>query len=152
MADKSEHGFAGTDEERQREAANKGGHTAHDKEKGTVHEFTSEDAVEAGRKGGKTVHGVAHEGEVIRDEVDGGEQMPRPKKTRGGTHDQHVTAGKKGGSRIRELIELGYLYEKEHGIGPGRERRRSRRGTAESGEGQADGREEAAVASSEGAE
>lgn len=45
---------------------------------------------------------------------------PNPKRTRGGNHDQHVHAGKKGGSRIRELIELGYKYEEEHGIGPGR--------------------------------
>jgi hypothetical protein len=34
-----------------------------------------------------------------------------------------VTAGKKGGSRIRQLIELGYKYEEEHGIGPGRNER-----------------------------
>ena len=48
---------------------------------------------------------------------------PQDKRTRGGTHVQHVTAGKKGGSRIRELIELGYKYEQEHGIGPGRSER-----------------------------
>ena len=66
----------------------------------------------------------------------------RGRRTRGGTHDQHVTAGKKGGSRIRELIELGYKYEQEHGIGPGQnersklaaKRRTSKTGTGESGE------------------
>ena len=155
MADKSEHGHAGTDEERQHEAANKGGHASH--EKGAAHEFTSEDAAEAGRKGGKAAHGAAREGGA-GGEGGGGEQtMPRAKKTRGGTHDQHVTAGKKGGSRIRQLIELGYLYEKEHGIGPGRERRRGRRGKVEEGgegeaaaEGETGGREEAAVASGAG--
>jgi hypothetical protein len=48
---------------------------------------------------------------------------PKSKKTRGGTRDQHIQAGKKGGSRIRQLIELGYKYEEEHGIGPGRSER-----------------------------
>jgi len=44
-------GFAGMDEEKQREIASKGGKAAH--EKGTAHEFTSEEAAEAGRKGGQ---------------------------------------------------------------------------------------------------
>jgi uncharacterized protein len=44
-------GFASMDEEKQREIASKGGKTAH--EKGTAHEFTSEEAQEAGRKGGQ---------------------------------------------------------------------------------------------------
>ena len=39
------------DEEKQREIASKGGKAAH--EKGTAHEFTSEEAQEAGRKGGQ---------------------------------------------------------------------------------------------------
>ena len=46
-------GFASMDEERQREIASKGGKAAH--EKGTAHEFTSEEARDAGRKGGQTV-------------------------------------------------------------------------------------------------
>jgi uncharacterized protein len=55
MADKnkSERGFASMDEEKQREIASKGGRAAH--EKGTAHEFTSEEAREAGRKGGEAV-------------------------------------------------------------------------------------------------
>ena len=44
-------GFASMDAERQREIARKGGRAAH--EKGTAHEFTSEEAREAGRKGGQ---------------------------------------------------------------------------------------------------
>lgn len=44
-------GFASMDEERQREIASKGGRAAH--EKGTAHEFTPEEAREAGRKGGE---------------------------------------------------------------------------------------------------
>lgn len=39
------------DEDRQREIASKGGRIAH--EKGTAHEFSSEEAREAGRKGGE---------------------------------------------------------------------------------------------------
>lgn len=46
----SNRGFASMDEEKQREIASKGGKAAH--EKGTAHEFTSEEAREAGRKGG----------------------------------------------------------------------------------------------------
>jgi general stress protein YciG len=142
MADKGQPGFAGMDEERHREVSQEGGHASHDK--GNAHEFDREEASEAGRKGAQ-VRQMAHASR----ETAGGTNMPmnnqgrsqeggeqnnggieierteqssagRTKKTRGGTHDQHVTAGKKGGSRIRELIELGYKYEEEHGIGPGR--------------------------------
>jgi uncharacterized protein len=41
------------DEEKKRRVASKGGRAAH--EKGTAHEFSSEEAREAGRKGGKTI-------------------------------------------------------------------------------------------------
>ena len=50
---RSGRGFAGMDEEKQREIASKGGKAAH--EKGTAHEFDSEEAREAGRKGGEAV-------------------------------------------------------------------------------------------------
>ncbi|MEG3941408.1 KGG domain-containing protein [Microcoleus sp. AT3-A2] len=53
MTDTSNRGFASMDEDKQREIASKGGKAAH--EKGTAHEFTSEEAREAGRKGGETV-------------------------------------------------------------------------------------------------
>ncbi|MCE3235034.1 MAG: ral stress protein [Vampirovibrio sp.] len=49
----SNRGFASMDEKKQREIASKGGKAAH--EKGTAHEFTSEEAREAGRKGGEAV-------------------------------------------------------------------------------------------------
>ena len=51
--DTSKRGFASMDEQKQREIASKGGHAAH--EKGTAHEFTPEEAREAGRKGGEAV-------------------------------------------------------------------------------------------------
>ena len=53
MPDTSNRGFASMDEDKQKEIASKGGKAAH--EKGTAHEFTSEEAREAGRKGGETV-------------------------------------------------------------------------------------------------
>src|SRR5579859_846769 len=46
-------GFASMDRERQREIARKGGRAAH--EKGTAHEFTSDEARAAGKKGGERV-------------------------------------------------------------------------------------------------
>lgn len=52
MANTSNRGFASMDRERQREIASKGGRAAH--QKGTAHEFTSEEARQAGRKGGES--------------------------------------------------------------------------------------------------
>jgi uncharacterized protein len=46
-------GFASMDPSRQRDIARKGGRAAH--EKGTAHEFSSEEARAAGRKGGYSV-------------------------------------------------------------------------------------------------
>ena len=47
----SSRGFASMDSDKQREIASMGGKAAH--QKGTAHEFTSEEAREAGRKGGQ---------------------------------------------------------------------------------------------------
>lgn len=49
----STRGFASMDPERQRQIAREGGKAAH--LKGTAHEFTSEEARNAGRKGGERV-------------------------------------------------------------------------------------------------
>ncbi len=46
-------GFAAMDQEKQKAIASKGGRAAH--EKGTAHEFSSEEAAAAGRKGGEKV-------------------------------------------------------------------------------------------------
>src|SRR5512140_1496604 len=56
----SNRGFASMDPERQREIASEGGKAAH--EKGTAHEFSSQEAREAGSKGGQAAHekGTAH--------------------------------------------------------------------------------------------
>jgi general stress protein YciG len=50
---KSQRGFAAMDAEKQREIASKGGRAAH--AKGTAHEFSTDEAREAGRKGGESV-------------------------------------------------------------------------------------------------
>ena len=49
----SKRGFASMDSSKQREIASKGGRAAH--QKGTAHEFTSDEARVAGRKGGEAV-------------------------------------------------------------------------------------------------
>lgn len=51
MAGKSKRGFASMSTDKQRQIASKGGRAAH--AKGTAHEFTSEEARLAGRKGGQ---------------------------------------------------------------------------------------------------
>lgn len=65
---KSNRGFASMDPDRQRQIASEGGKAAH--EKGTAHEFTSEEAREAGRKGGQARS-------ANRKRMAGGSQMPQ---------------------------------------------------------------------------
>ena len=74
----SKRGFASMDEEKQREIASKGGKAAH--EKGTAHEFDSEEARAAGRKGGE----ASHCGKT------GGSGQSS---SRGGSSAQHAKAG-----------------------------------------------------------
>jgi uncharacterized protein len=54
MVAKEDRGFASMDRNKQREIASKGGKAAH--QKGTAHEWTSDEAREAGRKGGMASH------------------------------------------------------------------------------------------------
>ncbi|WP_437857115.1 KGG domain-containing protein [Sorangium sp. So ce363] len=106
------------DDDRQREIASTGGKAAH--EKGTAHEFSSEEAREAGRKGGESVsQDREHMAEIGRK---GGEIVSQDREhmaeigrkggeargdgaenddgrsgsgqgQRGGSHEQHVRAG-----------------------------------------------------------
>lgn len=115
MSDTSKRGFASMDEDKQREIASKGGHAAH--EKGTAHEFTPEEAREAGRKGGETVsQDREHMAEIGREggkhshgggrkkenreeteettETEDIEDSSEETKTRGGTPEQHAQAGR----------------------------------------------------------
>ena len=52
---KEDRGFASMDRAKQREIASKGGKAAH--QKGTAHEWTSDEARNAGRKGGQISRG-----------------------------------------------------------------------------------------------
>ena len=78
---KEDRGFASMDRSKQREIASKGGKAAH--QKGTAHEWTSEEAREAGRKGGMASHrrkqqqqqGESGGGSPSNDEAGGGERL-----------------------------------------------------------------------------
>ena len=78
---KEDRGFASMDRSKQREIASKGGKAAH--QKGTAHEWTSEEAREAGRKGGMASHrrkqqqqqGESGGGSQSNEEAGGGERM-----------------------------------------------------------------------------
>jgi uncharacterized protein len=68
MVAKEDRGFASMDRSKQREIASKGGKAAH--QKGTAHEWTSEEAREAGRKGGMASHRRKQEGSDVEDHVE----------------------------------------------------------------------------------
>ncbi|MDQ3185343.1 MAG: hypothetical protein M3Q16_02550 [Pseudomonadota bacterium] len=79
----SKRGFASMDEDKQKEIASKGGKAAH--EKGTAHEFDSNEARQAGQKGGEAVSGDRkHMSDIGRK---GGES------SHGGSSEQHAKAG-----------------------------------------------------------
>ena len=71
---KEDRGFASMDRNKQREIASKGGKAAH--QKGTAHEWTSEEAREAGRKGGMASHRRKQQ-----QSGDAGEQLENPRDT-----------------------------------------------------------------------
>ena len=60
-------GFASMERNKQREIASKGGKAAH--QKGTAHEWTSEEEREAGRKGGMASHRRKQEQQEHQDGV-----------------------------------------------------------------------------------
>ena len=70
---KEDRGFASMDRNKQRDIASKGGKAAH--QKGTAHEWTSEEAREAGRKGGMASHRRKQEQQSGSSDSGGGEQM-----------------------------------------------------------------------------
>ncbi len=100
MADNDGRGFASMDDDKQREIASKGGRAAH--ESGNANEFTSEEAREAGRKGGEAVsRDREHMAEIGRkggEESQGGGRSGGGQAgaggTRGGSSEQHAEAGR----------------------------------------------------------
>ena len=86
MAGAKRRGFASMSEAKQREIASMGGKAAH--EKGTAHEFTTDEAREAGRKGGESVsQNRDHMAQIGRK---GGEAVSRDR-------DHMAQIGRKGG-------------------------------------------------------
>ena len=80
MASTSKRGFASMDAAKQKEIASKGGRAAH--AKGTAHEFTSDEARVAGRKGGEAVsRDRAHMSAIGRE---GGHSRGRTRQTQPG--------------------------------------------------------------------
>ena len=79
---KEDRGFASMDRSKQKEIASKGGKAAH--QKGTAHEWTSDEAREAGRKGGLASHRKRRErlaaqgGETVSAEQRGAEAVEQP--------------------------------------------------------------------------
>ena len=81
---KERRGFASMSPEKQREIASKGGRAAH--QKGTAHEWTSEEARSAGRKGGQISRGGRGrlvEGPAGVSPVDIGPASDRPEESSG---------------------------------------------------------------------
>ena len=80
----SKRGFAAMNEEQQREIASKGGQAAH--QKGTAHEFDSEEARRAGQKGGEAVsRNREHMAEIGRKGGESRQSAQRANENRGST-------------------------------------------------------------------
>jgi len=110
MANTSKRGFASMDPSRQREIASKGGRAAH--AKGTAHEFTSDEARVAGRKGGEAVsRDRAHMSAIGRE---GGHSRGRARQ--GGSEEgSNASAGAASGMTARESNERPSYIGQEHG-------------------------------------
>ena len=94
MANTSKRGFASMDPAKQKEIASKGGRAAH--AKGSAHEFTSDEARVAGRKGGEAVsRDRAHMSAIGRE---GGHSRGRVRQTTdaaAGTDSETSSAGER---------------------------------------------------------
>jgi uncharacterized protein len=94
MAGAKRRGFASMNEEKQREIASMGGKAAH--KKGSAHEFSSEEARSAGRKGGEAVsQNRDHMAQIGRK---GGEAVSRDR-------EHMAQIGRKGGESNGETHE-----------------------------------------------
>ncbi len=101
MTGKSKRGFASMDPQRQREIASKGGREAH--KKGTAHEWSKDEARQAGHKGGVVVSRDRDHMSAIGRE--GGEARGRA----------NALARGENGSGARRFVE------RESSLSPGRE-------------------------------
>ena len=95
MANTSKRGFASMDASKQREIASKGGKAAH--AKGTAHEFTTDEARVAGRKGGEAVsRDRAHMSAIGRE---GGHSRGRARQV---TPDENAGNGNGAGNTVTQ--------------------------------------------------
>jgi len=109
MAGTSKRGFASMDESKQREIASKGGLAAH--AKGTAHEFTPEEAREAGRKGGEVVsRNREHMARIGRQ---GGERRGAARAARLREADQTVSGISPQEFQHQDFQHQSYLDEEE---------------------------------------
>ncbi len=101
----SKRGFASMDASKQKEIASKGGRAAH--AKGTAHEFTTDEARVAGRKGGETVsRDRAHMAAIGREGGHSRGARARANATTGsGTEQTDVVQGSGSQPYVREANE-----------------------------------------------
>jgi hypothetical protein len=106
---KSRRGFASMDPSRQKEIASKGGRAAH--QKGTAHEWSSDEARSAGQKGGIAVsRDRAHMAAIGRE---GGESRSRASRAardgNGGLTDRELTrpVSRDGDGRVDDRADFG---------------------------------------------
>lgn len=99
QSDTSKRGFASMDPQQQREIASEGGRAAH--EKGTAHEFTSEEARRAGSMSHKNDQGSSQSsGSASRSGSGGGNQGSAGRdKTQGNEDNDNQRGGRPGGSK-----------------------------------------------------
>ncbi len=83
---KEDRGFASMDRSKQRDIASKGGKAAH--QKGTAHEWTSDEAREAGRKGGMASH--RRKQEQMQQTQDGVSDAAQPGDTEGNPNPERM--------------------------------------------------------------
>lgn len=137
----SKRGFASMDPAKQKEIASKGGRAAH--AKGTAHEFTSDEARVAGRKGGEAVsRDRAHMAAIGRE---GGHS--RGARARAASGGSDIAQGSGSQPFVREANEerSGYDSGSSRGFGSqersGGSSRHERSGDSETGGGHMSGRE-----------
>ena len=124
MANTSKRGFASMDPSKQREIASKGGRAAH--AKGTAHEFSSDEARVAGRKGGEAVsRDRAHMSAIGRE---GGHSRGRARQTPG---DGSMEAGAASHTDTEQQSYIGHASDRGSATSSGNSR--SERGSNESG-------------------
>jgi general stress protein YciG len=97
-------GFAAMNEEQQREIASKGGQAAH--QKGTAHEFDSEEARRAGQKGGEAVSRnrehmaeIGRKGGESRQSANRDNESRSSTASRSGTSESSTRAGRQGSNK-----------------------------------------------------